>query len=196
LKVKNQELVVEESDFLEEVCSVPGGEGVLACIQCGVCSGSCPNVALMDNSPRKTIALIRAGRRDEVLSSNTMWVCLSCYRCTVRCPREVKPTDLMHALETLTIRHKLTNKKTATPIMYRDFVDSIRSYGRVHEFGMMIKFMTKLVWMKKNPLVGLRMLPVALKLLTHGRLALAPKRIKGAKEIKNIVSKVKALGGS
>lgn len=196
MKVKNQELVVGESDFLEEVCSVPGGEGVLACIQCGICSGSCPNVALMDNSPRKTIALIRAGRRDEVLSSNTMWVCLSCYRCTVRCPRGVKPTDLMHALEILTTRHKLTNKKVATPTMYRDFVDSIRSYGRVYEFGMMVKFMTKLVWMKKNPLVGLRMLPVLLTLVRHGRIAFAPKRIKGANEIKNIVNKVKALGGS
>jgi len=75
-------------------------------------------------------------------------------------------------------------------------VDSIRSYGRVHELGMMIKFMTRYVFMKKNPLVGLKMLPIAYKLLAHGRLAFKPKKIKGAKQIKDIVKKARALGGA
>ena len=55
----------------------------------------------MEFPPRKIIALIRAGMRDEVLSSSSMWYCLSCYMCTVRCPRGVKPTELAHALDYL-----------------------------------------------------------------------------------------------
>ncbi len=50
-------LKAEASDpnpFVDEVASTPGGEGVHWCIQCGVCSASCPNVAAMDYSPRGT----------------------------------------------------------------------------------------------------------------------------------------------
>ena len=87
--------------FMEEVLKSPGGEGVRLCIQCGVCSSSCPNIARMDYSPRKTISMIRAERQNEVLSSNSPWICASCYMCTVRCPRGVKPTEIMHVLEDL-----------------------------------------------------------------------------------------------
>ena len=177
--------------FLDEVCSIPGGESVHWCAQCGMCSASCPNVAQMDDSPRKTIALIRAGKREQVLTSNTMSVCASCYLCTVRCPEEVKITELMHALECLAVRHGLRGRRTPTTTMHRAFTESIRKNGRVHEVGLMFRF-----YLRTNPFAALRMLPVGLALFTHGRLTLAPRKIKGAKEIKNIVNKAKALGGS
>jgi heterodisulfide reductase subunit C len=93
----------EDRTFLAEVASVPGGVKIRECIQCGTCTGSCPNANQMDHSPREIIALIRAGLREEVLTSNSMWYCLSCYQCTVRCPRDIKPTDLMHSLECLAV---------------------------------------------------------------------------------------------
>ena len=138
--------------FLDEVCSTPTGESIRWCAQCGLCSASCPNVAQMDYSPRKTIALVRAGRRYDVLTSNTMWVCASCYLCTVRCPRGVEITDLMHALERLSTRRSL-DRGRVTPVMYRAFIDSIKSNGRVHELGMMMKFyLSTLITGKMNPL--------------------------------------------
>ena len=36
--------------------------------------------------------------RDDVLSSNTMWCCVSCYFCTTRCPQQIPITDIMYAL--------------------------------------------------------------------------------------------------
>ena len=62
LGMANQEyqVAVEEDGFLDEVCSVPGGECVNWCVQCGMCAASCPSVSWMDYSPRKMIALIRA----------------------------------------------------------------------------------------------------------------------------------------
>jgi len=122
--------------LVEEVAATPGGENIRACIQCGVCTGTCPVAGEMEYPPRKIIALIRAEMRDEVLSSSSMWYCLSCYMCTVRCPRGVKPTELAHALESLATEHKFRIKRTHTPAMYRSFVNSIRSNGRVHEFSM------------------------------------------------------------
>jgi heterodisulfide reductase subunit C len=190
----NQELTaskVDENGFLKEVCSMPGGECVRWCIQCGMCSASCPNISEMDYSPRRVIALIRAGKRREILTSNSMWICASCYLCTVRCPKDVKPTELMHTLECLAVRHGLANGKVATPVMYRAFVDSIKSNGRVHEFGLMAKY-----YLKTNPFAALKMLPMALKLLTHGRMPLRGETVKGREQIKAMMDKANALGGA
>ena len=181
--------------FLDEVCSTPGGESIRWCAQCGMCSASCSNVERMDYSPRKTIALIRAGNSHDVLTSNSMWVCASCYLCTVRCPKDVKITELMHTLERLAIHHGLKGKR-ATPAMYEVFVNSIKSNGRVHELGMMLKFyMSTILTGKVNPFTTIKMLPLALKLFSHGRMVIRPKKIKGTKQIKDIVEKAKALGG-
>ena len=180
----------EPNPFLDEVCSLPGGEGVRWCMQCGMCSASCPNVSQMVYSPRKTIALIRAGRRHDVLTSNSMWVCASCYLCSVRCPQNVTITDLMHALERLAVRHGLQSGH-ATPAMYRAFIDSIKSNGRVHELEMMMKF-----YLKTNPLAALKMLPVGLRLLSHGRMSIKRTKIKGSEQLKTIVERARALGGA
>lgn len=182
---------IDPTSFLKEVSSMPGGEGVLKCIQCGVCSASCPNASIMDYSPRKIIALIRAGRRYDVLTSNTPWVCATCYMCTVRCPRDVKPTELMHTLERMAVQYGLRSKKVYTPAMYSAFVDSIKANGRVHEFGMMLKY-----YLKTNPMASLKMLPVALKWLTQGRLALRPSKIKETKQIQAMLKKAQTLGGA
>jgi heterodisulfide reductase subunit C len=190
-------MVSEGEDFLEEVGSIPGGESVRWCIQCGMCSGSCPNVTHMDNSPRKTIALIRAGRRYDVLTSNTMWVCASCYLCTARCPKEVKITELMHTLERLAVSYGLTTKRTTTAAMYQTFIDSIKSNGRVHEIGMMMKYyLSAILTLKINPFSLIKMIPLAVNLTTHGRIVIMPKKIKGAEQVRTIIKRAEALGGA
>jgi len=178
------------TSFVSEVATVPGGENIYHCIQCGVCSGTCPAAAEMEYPPRKIIAMIRAGRRDEVLSSSSMWNCLSCYLCTVRCPRGVKPTELAHALESLAEKRGFKVKGTSTPAMYRSFVDSIKSYGRVHEFGMMLKY-----YLGTNPLAALKMLTVGLQLFLHKRMPLMPKKVKGKEDLSRMIQKFREVGG-
>lgn len=177
--------------FINEVCSIPGGESINSCIQCGVCTGSCPTANQWDYPPRRVIAMVRAGLRDELLSSNSMWFCVSCYTCTVRCPRDIKPADIMHALEVIAIRSGKSTKRSNTPIMYRCFVDSARSNGRVYELGMMIK-----LFLKTNPLAALKLAPVGMGLFFHKRLPLSPSRIKGMDGLKAILNKARELGGA
>lgn len=180
-----------EVGFIDEVCFIPGGEAIRSCIQCGVCTGSCPTASKWDYPPRQVIAMVRAGLRDELLSSNSMWFCASCYTCTVRCPRDIKPTDIMHALEIIAIRSGLSTKRSRTPVMYQCFVDSAKGNGRVYELGMMLK-----LFLKTNPFAALKMAPVGLGLLLHRRLPLRPSRIKGMGELKAILDKARALGGA
>jgi heterodisulfide reductase subunit C len=176
------------STFLEEVRATPGGENVLACIQCGTCTGSCPMAAQMAHAPRQTIAMIRAGLRDEVLSGSSMWFCLSCYSCTVRCPRGVHPTELAHALESLASRHGYRVTGTATPRLYHSFVGSIQANGRVHELGMMIRYYMG------SPLAALKLWKVGLQLFSHQRLPVRPTRIKGRADLARILKKYRETG--
>ena len=174
--------------FVEEVAATPGGEHILSCIQCGACTGSCPMADNMEYPPRKIIALIRAGMRDKVLSSNSMWYCISCYLCTVRCPRDVKPTELAHALDSLATEHGYKVAGTHAPAMSRSFVDSIRANGRVHEFGMMLRY-----YLSTNPFAAIKTLPVGLKLFIHGRMPLMPKKVAGKKDLSKVIQKFREI---
>jgi heterodisulfide reductase subunit C len=179
------------NSFLDEVKATAGGEHVLACIQCGTCTGSCPMALYMDYPPRKIIAMIRAGLREEVLSSSSMWHCLSCYTCTARCPRGVKPTELAHALESLANQHGFKVGGTRTPAFYRSFVDSINSHGRVFELSMMIKY-----YLLTNPLAAMKLWKVGLQLVLHKRMPLKTARIKDNEDLSKILRKFKEVGGT
>ena len=97
-------------DLIELVeARTPGDSRLEMCIQCGSCGGSCPSGKDMDYSPRKIFAMLRAGIVDEVLEANTPWYCVSCYKCYVRCPQDIKITDIMYTLKTIAI---LTGKYT------------------------------------------------------------------------------------
>jgi heterodisulfide reductase subunit C len=153
-------------DLIEEISSIPGGEKIKLCIQCGTCTASCPNANKMDYAPRQIIAMARAGMREEVLSSKSQWLCLSCYLCTVRCPRGIKPTNLMRALGCISMRHGISSKKTTTPKMYRIFSKLVRDLGNVPEMGLMMRY-----YLATNPFNSLKLIPEALSLLSHGRLS-------------------------
>lgn len=178
--------------LVDEISAIPGGEGIHLCIQCGTCTASCPNADKMDHTPSELIAMARAGMKEEVLSSNAMWYCLSCYLCTVRCPRGIKQTDLMHALECLSVREGLSHGRTLTPAMYRSFNDFVYSLGSLPEVGFMTWY-----YMLTNPLRAIKMLPVALKLLKHGRLKIKARRLtpEGNKQLRAILEKAESMGG-
>ena len=177
-------------DFVEEIASQPGGESIRWCHQCGTCSGSCPNVLWMNHSPRKIIALVRAEKRQEVLSSNSMWCCATCHLCTVRCPRGIEMPELMHVLECMATREGVASGKVSVPLMYRTLVNAVKGQGRVHELGLMGRF-----FLRTNPLAALKMAPVGLKLLLHGRLPLRAEKIKGTDQLRAIVKEAQTLGG-
>ena len=84
--------------FGREIMSVAGCDQLPSCIQCGTCSGACPLSIYMDFSPRQVIALVRADFKNEVLRSNSIWLCASCYGCAVECPRQIRLIMLVAGL--------------------------------------------------------------------------------------------------
>jgi len=175
--------------FAQEVASYPGAEAVLHCMQCGVCSGSCPMAEFMPDPPRRLMAHILAGDRERALASESLWYCSSCFTCAVRCPQGVSPTDVMFALRSLAVDHK-HNLSTK---FYRAFTGSIQTYGRVFETGVAMT-----AAMHGGLSSMLRNAPLGIGLLRRGRMSLLPHRISGAGEVAALaraVARRRAKGG-
>ena len=185
------------SDFLREVeREVEGGEMVKMCMQCGVCAGSCPFGAHWEHSPQKLFMMIRAGKRDEVLGTDSMWMCTSCYNCVVRCPRKLPITTIMHGLASYAQRLGLAPKMQPTRDLSLAFYDNFRRRGRLNE----VRF-TLWVYFKDGLVAGLKktwsMRGVALGLLRAGRLnpfeIFGGHRCKDAKGIEAMLAKVQQI---
>jgi heterodisulfide reductase subunit C len=88
--------------FVRQVEEI-SGQDLLACNQCGKCSAGCPVVATMDILPSQVIRLAQLGMED-VLESNTVWICASCLTCVARCPKGVDLPRLMEALRQIALR--------------------------------------------------------------------------------------------
>jgi len=65
---------------------------VLMCMQCGMCSGSCPESGLTPFNIRK---LVRKRGLQQSIDESLPWYCTSCGECTLRCPRDVKPSEMI-----------------------------------------------------------------------------------------------------
>jgi quinone-modifying oxidoreductase subunit QmoC len=141
----NQQMVEQyRNSFLREVeDNVEEGEWVKMCMQCGVCSGSCPLGPYWDHSPQELFMMIRAGKRDEVLQSSSMWMCTSCYNCIVRCPRELPITHIMHGLAHYAKRLGIAPKNQPTNKFAELFWKNLVKTGRVNELrlGLSLYFM-------------------------------------------------------
>ena len=177
-----------DHDFLEEIYALPGGNEIKKCIQCGTCSGSCPVGSVMDHAPRKIFSLIRAGFRDEVLRSNTIWFCSSCYTCAVRCPKEIKITDVMYALKRLAVKEGKTRGRKAV-VLSKNFVKMVNKYGRNHETELMTRYI-----LEAELFNAFHFIPQGWRLFSHGRLPVKPHRIKNLEQLRRILKRVDELG--
>jgi Fe-S oxidoreductase len=84
---------VESSrQFFSSLFEGVDGERFKTCLQCATCSGACPFGYLMDYPPGRLIAYLRADLFDQVLKSDTVWMCVSCYACTEVCPSQIPVT--------------------------------------------------------------------------------------------------------
>ncbi len=131
------------TSFLKEVeANVEEGHWVRMCMQCGVCSGSCPLGKHWEHPPQELFMMIRAGKREEVLSSDSMWMCTSCYNCIARCPRGLPITHIMHGLAHYAKKLGLVPKHQPTEEFSQIFWDNMMKKGRVNELklGLSIYF--------------------------------------------------------
>ncbi|MFW9959826.1 MAG: 4Fe-4S dicluster domain-containing protein [Candidatus Thorarchaeota archaeon] len=128
------------SSFAIEVEQEFGGEGIMKCIQCGMCTASCMVASMTDRyRPRKLIQKILLGKREEVLSSELPWLCMTCRLCEERCQEDVNLAEIFHAVREIAAREghiPAVFKATINKVLedgwllkdaYTDFVEDDRS---------------------------------------------------------------------
>jgi heterodisulfide reductase subunit C len=125
---KQQPMKQADPGFKYRVAETPGGERVKSCFACGTCTASCPIREIDDRyNPRKIIRMVLLGLKDEVLASDFIWLCSSCYSCFERCPQNVKITDLMTALKNLAVA------EGHLPPVFKLQADLLKENGRLYE---------------------------------------------------------------
>ncbi len=173
-----------DPDFARMISDKSGCDRLSQCIQCGTCSGTCPLSIYMDHPPRKIIGLTRDGFKNEVLKSNSIWLCASCYSCRVECPKEIKVTDILYALKRTAIQEKIFPENLSLPVLAREFFSMVRQHGRVNETILGAKFL-----LKTSPWKVFGMLGLGLKLLWTGRFGFVNETIEHTESLRKLLDK-------
>ena len=167
----------------------PIEEMVAQCYQCGTCSGACPVAAAggMDYTPRAIMRMISAGMEQEVLSSQTIWTCASCYACVVRCPRDIEITDVMTQLRNVALEKGY--KARQGRVYNEGFMGIVRRHGRMYEAELVVRYN-----LLTNPLNFVGLVPVGLKMIRKGKLRFLPDHPEGRSEIRGIFDRLERGG--
>ena len=92
------------------------GVNPLKCMKCGKSSATCPAFNEMDIKPHQFVSYVANENVEELVKSESLWKCLSCFACVERCPRDVKPGKIIDAARQLVVRERGGNYLTADEI--------------------------------------------------------------------------------
>jgi heterodisulfide reductase subunit C len=137
----------------------------------------------MDLLPNQILRHIQYGHRERVFSSKTIWICASCYTCSVRCPNNIDIAKIMDTLRNLALRSGVEPGEKDIPVFHSVFLESIKSRGRVHELSLIFQLKSKTKDFLKDAGLGWKM-------FRKGKIRLLPSRAAGGKEIQQIFNTV------
>ncbi|MGA1819986.1 MAG: 4Fe-4S dicluster domain-containing protein [Thermoplasmatota archaeon] len=105
-----------DANFKFEIANQEGGEGILKCYACGSCTARCPEQEVKEEwNPRTVIRKALLGLREEVLSSDFIWICSSHYRCLDKCPQEVNVKGVMNRIRNIRLEEEMVEDITGVP---------------------------------------------------------------------------------
>ena len=111
-----------DTSTLDEITSLPGGESMDFCYQCGKCVGVCPVDIVGDYGPRKIFRDLQRGI--SLLDDPNLWLCTTCQNCVRVCPKEVDMIQIMPAA-----REKAINDAHAIPAELQKVFEATARYG-------------------------------------------------------------------
>lgn len=107
-------------EFEQQLATLGGADAKL-CFQCGTCTAGCPSGRRTSYRVRKLVRMAQLDMKDEIINSDELWMCSTCYTCAERCPRRVPIVDVIIALRNIAVseghikeKHKGTAKNLYT----------------------------------------------------------------------------------
>ena len=98
------------------------------CFQCAKCTSGCEAHKLLELEPHKIVSLLKRGLIDEMVNSDVIWTCMSCFKCRERCPQKVAPVEILFALKNMAVA-----KGKQIPGKYTSMLQSILSIGLIQD---------------------------------------------------------------
>ena len=123
--------------------------GLLKCVQCGMCTSSCPSSKNSEYSPRDMIERVLEGD-ESVIEEENIWKCFYCYTCHSICPVGNSACEVNQVLRQLAIAKGIANDEINP---FSDFGDKMLDLGLG---GIPSNFYSDLTrdigeeWMEKN----------------------------------------------
>jgi heterodisulfide reductase subunit C len=117
-----------DPQFRDEIAAEPGGEHIRRCFSCSTCTAGCPIAGVTAKyNPRRIIHMALLGMREQVLTSEFVWLCSVCYTCYERCPQDVRIPELMNAVRNIAVR------EGHVPTTFKVQLEKLREHGRLYE---------------------------------------------------------------
>jgi heterodisulfide reductase subunit C len=91
----------------EKILSKLSGKELVNCFQCMKCTSGCTALKLLELKPHEIIKLVNLGFVDELASSDIIWTCATCLKCTQRCPQKASPYHAIIALRNLAVEREV-----------------------------------------------------------------------------------------
>jgi heterodisulfide reductase subunit C len=98
------------------------------CYQCAKCTSGCEAHKLLELEPHKMVALLKRGLIDEMVNSDIIWTCMSCFKCRERCPQKIAPVEILFALKNMAVA---SGKQI--PGKYTAILQSVLSMGLIQD---------------------------------------------------------------
>ncbi len=176
--------------------NVDGADRMNMCMQCGVCSGSCPLGDQMEHGPRKIFMMVRAGMKEAVLKSNSWRSCVSCYNCVVRCPREVPVKYILQGLGAVALKEGYAEAvETDNTAFAKAFWETASKSGRTDERAVTVRYFYAAGGIGSLMSKGMANMGIAMGLVMAKRMSVfsMPDKIKGRSELKAIMEKAQEI---
>jgi heterodisulfide reductase subunit C len=165
------------------------GENVMLCYQCKKCTLGCPSAYAMGMKPHELMRAIQLGLDEKIYCSGTIWICLSCETCNTRCPQGINILRVIDGLREISKKFEYYNPYPALPALHRIFIALVKRFGKVYELGLALLINLRM-------LTPLKDIDMASPMLMKGKLKLLPHISHGAKELRQVMARIRKLEGA
>lgn len=154
------------------------GVNIRECYQCGKCTAGCPVGERMDLRPSVIMRMLQSGdaaSEEEILRSNSIWLCLTCETCYSRCPMELDiPKVFDYLREKSFAEGKVNSESRDIVTFHKSFMKTVERNGRLHEMSLVLDYKVH-TW---NLFQDVALAP---EMFSKGKLSILPERIKDRK---------------
>lgn len=109
-----------DPEFIEAIVASGGGD-LKKCFQCATCSAVCELSSPSSPFPRKEMHWAQWGLKERLVADADVWLCFECGDCSLRCPRQARPSDVLAAVRRQVVRHY------AVPRFLSSWIDQART---------------------------------------------------------------------